>query len=156
MEPSIERAIAIVGVGAILPDAPNAPAFWKNIQGKRYSITEVPSERWSPANDYDPDPSAPDKTYSKIGGWVRGFTFDWQRFRIPPKIAAEALADYGYPDRPLNTENTGVILGTAMGGEMHYLTNLRISFPEYARALEAVGEFQQLPADVRALILARL
>src|SRR6266508_2517603 len=170
MDSSIDRAIAIVGVGALLPDAPSARSFWKNIIDKRYSIIDVPPERWSISSYYDPDPSAPDKTYSKIGGWVRGFTFDWQRFRIPPKvaaamdesqqwavtIAAEALADYGYPDRPLNTENTGVILGTAMGGEMHYLTNLRISFPEYARALEAVGEFQQLPADARALILARL
>ena len=115
MDSTADRAIAIVGLGAILPDAPNAPAFWKNIKDKRYSISDVPSERWSPANYYNPDPSVPDKTYSKIGGWVRGFVFDWQRFRIPPKvaaamdegqqwavtIAAEALADYGYPDRPL-------------------------------------------------------
>jgi acyl transferase domain-containing protein len=28
---SAERAIAIVGVGAMLPDAPNAAAFWNNI-----------------------------------------------------------------------------------------------------------------------------
>ncbi len=49
-------------------------------------------------------------------------------------IAAEALADYGYPDRPLDPERTGVILGTAMGGELHYLTDLRVIFPEYARA----------------------
>ena len=72
------RAVAIVGLGAILPDAPNAPAFWKNICDKRYSITDVPPERWSLADYYDPDPSAPDKTYSKIGGWVRGFAFDWK------------------------------------------------------------------------------
>ena len=111
MEPDINRAVAIVGVGAILPDAPDAPAFWKNLCDKRYSITEVPPDRWSIADYYDPDPSAPDKTYSKIGGWVRGFSFDWKRFRIPPRvaaamdegqqwavtIAAAALADYGYP-----------------------------------------------------------
>ncbi|MBK9714351.1 MAG: SDR family NAD(P)-dependent oxidoreductase [Kouleothrix sp.] len=168
MDSTADRAIAIVGLGAILPDAPNAPAFWKNIKDKRYSISDVPSERWSPANYYNPDPSVPDKTYSKIGGWVRGFVFDWQRFRIPPKvaaamdegqqwavtIAAEALADYGYPDRPLNTENTGVILGTAMGGELHYQTHLRISYPEYIRALEAVGAFQGLPAAARDAIVA--
>ena len=29
MENTAYRAIAIVGVGAILPDAPNVPAFWK-------------------------------------------------------------------------------------------------------------------------------
>ena len=116
--PSSDRAIAIVGVGAILPDALSAPAFWQNIINKRYCITETPPDRWSIADYYDPDPAAPDKTYSKIGGWVRGFTFDWKRFKIPPRvaaamdegqqwavtIAAEALADYGYPERPLDTD----------------------------------------------------
>ncbi len=39
MENTAHRAIAIVGVGAILPDAPNAPAFWENVKTGRYSIT---------------------------------------------------------------------------------------------------------------------
>ena len=162
-----DRAIAVVGVGAILPDAPNARAFWQNILNKRYSITETPADRWSIADYYDPDHNAPDKTYSIIGGWVKGFQFDWQRFRIPPKvaaamdqgqqwavsIAAEALADAGYPDRPLNTDNTGVILGTAMGGELHYITNQRIVYPEFANRLRATSAFQALPSGVQASIL---
>ena len=55
--------VAVVGVGAIMPDAPDADAFWANIRNGRYSITETPTERWDPALYYDPDPSAPDKTY---------------------------------------------------------------------------------------------
>ena len=47
------RAIAIVGLGAMLPDAPNARAFWQNILNKRYSISETPPERWSVADYYD-------------------------------------------------------------------------------------------------------
>ena len=35
MSDTVQRAIAIVGVGAILPDAPTAPAFWQNIKNKR-------------------------------------------------------------------------------------------------------------------------
>ena len=77
-------AVAIVGIGAILPDAPNAPAFWQNVAGKRYGISDVDPARWNPDDYYDPDPAAPDKTYSKIGGWVRGFTFDWKHHHIPP------------------------------------------------------------------------
>ena len=73
MESTSYRAIAIVGAGAILPDAPNVAAFWDNIKNSRYSVTEVQSERWDPALYYDPNHNAPDKTYSKIGGWVR----DW-------------------------------------------------------------------------------
>lgn len=150
-----------------MPDAPSAAAYWQNIVNKRYSITEVPPERWSAALYYDPDPKAPDKTYSKIGGWVRNFEFDWKRFRIPPKVAAamdegqqwavtvcaDALADYGYPQRPLNTERTAVILGTAMGGELHYVTNQRIAFPEFVTRLETVPEFRQLPTATRTAII---
>jgi acyl transferase domain-containing protein/acyl carrier protein/NAD(P)-dependent dehydrogenase (short-subunit alcohol dehydrogenase family) len=169
MSDSAERAIAIVGVGAILPDAPNALAFWNNILNKRYSITETPPERWSIADYYDPDPAAPDKTYSKIGGWVRGFTFDWKRFKIPPRvaaamdegqqwavtIAAEALADYGYPERPLDTDRTGVILGTAMGGELHYITHQRVVFPDYVHLLERTEAWRRLPRDVQQALIAQ-
>ena len=169
MSSDADRAIAVVGVGAVLPDAPDAPTYWQNIRNKRYSISDVPIERWDPADYFDPDPNAPYKTYSKIGGWVRDFEFDWKKFRIPPRvaaamdesqqwavtIAAEALADYGYPERPLNTERTGVILGTAMGGELHYLTTMGISFPEFAHALKDVDEFQALPESQREAILSR-
>ena len=164
-----ERAVAIVGLGAILPDAPSARAFRDNVWAKKYSITEVPPDRWSVADYYDPDPTAPAKTYSKIGAWVRGFQFDWKRWHIPPRvagamdegqqwaitIAAEALADYGYPGKPLDTERTAVVLGNAMAGERHYLTTLRISFPEYRRLLLEAKEFLDLPADVRGAILSR-
>ncbi|MDP7111354.1 MAG: beta-ketoacyl synthase N-terminal-like domain-containing protein, partial [Myxococcota bacterium] len=72
-----QRAVAIVGVGAILPDAPDASAFWDNICQRRYSIDDVPAGRWSPDDYYDTDRGAPCKTYSRIGGWVRDFQFDW-------------------------------------------------------------------------------
>ena len=116
-----DRAIAIVGLGCILPDAPDVDTFWQNIINKRYSISDVPPGRWGTGDYFDPDPRAPDKTYTTIGGWVNGFEFDWRRFRIPPKVAAaidqgqqwaltisaDALADYGYPDNPLNTDGYG-------------------------------------------------
>ncbi|MEJ2759770.1 MAG: beta-ketoacyl synthase N-terminal-like domain-containing protein, partial [Anaerolineales bacterium] len=66
----IRTAVAVVGIGAVMPDAINANQFWQNILNKKYSIGEVPSERWLPDLFYHPDPSIPDKTYSKIGGWV--------------------------------------------------------------------------------------
>src|ERR1017187_6342516 len=141
MENTSYRAIAIVGVGAILPDARNVSAFWENIKNGRYSITEVKPDRWDPALYYDADPHAPDKTYSKIGGWARDYTWDPMKWRlpIPPRVAdamdgsqqwgiactREALEDYGYPKRPLNLDRTAVILGNAMGGEKHYFTVLR-------------------------------
>ena len=64
--------IAIVGLAAIMPDAPDATAFWENIKTGRYSISDVPPDRWDSDLYYDADRNAPDKTYSRIGGWVCG------------------------------------------------------------------------------------
>lgn len=142
-----DRAVAVIGVGAILPDAPNAPQFWENVASARYSIRDVPPERWDPAEYYDPDPKAVGKTYSKIGGWVRDFAFDSMMYRIPPRVASamdvaqmwgisaahEALLDAGHPKKPLNAERTAVIVGNAMGGQMHYLTSFGVMAPPSIR-----------------------
>ena len=50
------QPIAIVGLGAIMPEAPNVAAFWENITKGRYCITDVPKDRWDPELYYDPDP----------------------------------------------------------------------------------------------------
>jgi acyl transferase domain-containing protein/NAD(P)-dependent dehydrogenase (short-subunit alcohol dehydrogenase family)/acyl carrier protein len=172
MENTAHRAIAIVGVGAVLPDAPNVAAFWENVKTGHYSISEVTSDRWDPALYYDPDHSAPDKTYSKIGGWVRDHAWDPVKWRlpIPPRVAdamdgsqkwgiactREALEDYGYPKRPLDLDRTAVILGNAMGGERHYFTILRVYFPEYARELAESTSFAALPEALRRDITCEL
>ncbi|MFN2130484.1 MAG: beta-ketoacyl synthase N-terminal-like domain-containing protein, partial [Anaerolineae bacterium] len=160
MSEQAHRAVAVVGIGAILPDAPDVATFWRNLQQGRYSITEVPHERWDPADYYDPDPSAVDKSYCKIGAWVREYTFEPFKWRlpIPPAVqeamdgaqkwaiaaSRQALVDYGWPERPLDTMRTAVVLGNAMAGEYHYRTSLRIHYPEYAHALEAVPVFREL------------
>ncbi len=172
MESTSSRAIAIVGVGALLPDAPNVTTFWENIKAGRYSISEVKSDRWDPDLYFDADPRAPDKTYSKIGGWVRDFTWDPIKWRlpIPPRVVdamdgsqkwaiactREALEDYGYPNRSLDLDRTAVILGNAMGGERHYFTVLRAYFPEYARELMKSASFAKLPATARDEIVREL
>ena len=172
MESTAHRAIAIVGVGAILPDACNVAAFWDNVKNGRYSISEVSKDRWDPDLYYDADHTAPDKTYSKIGGWVREYAWDPVKWHlpIPPRVVdamdgtqkwaiactREALEDYGSPKRPLDPERTAVILGNAMAGERHYLTALRVYFPEYARELDASASFGALPEAARRDITREL
>ena len=172
MESTAHRAIAIVGAGAVLPDATNVSAFWENVKQGRYSITEVSPERWDPALYFDPDHSAPDKTYSKIGGWVREWKWEPAKWRlpIPPRVVdamdeaqrwaiactREALEDYGYPNRPLNADRTAVILGNAMAGEKHYFTALRVYFPEYASQLSQSAAFAALPLAAREQITREL
>jgi len=151
MSNSLDNAVAIVGVSAILPDAADSEAFWRNVTSGRYSISEVDAERWDPALYYDPDPKAPEKTYSKIGGWVRDWEWEPLKWKlpVPPKVGDAmddahkwtvactrmALADAGWPDRPLDLDRTAVIIGNAISGEKHYLTALRIMFPDVAREL---------------------
>ncbi len=165
MEDTAYRAIAIVGAGAVMPDAANVKAFWENVKQGRYSISEVTPDRWNPDYYYDADHSAPDKTYSKIGGWVREHEWNPIKWRmpIPPRVAdamdgtqkwamactREALEDYGYPKRPLNLDRTAVILGNAMAGEKHYISALRVYFPEYAHELEESPSFAALPESMR-------
>ncbi|HQN07473.1 MAG TPA: SDR family NAD(P)-dependent oxidoreductase [Thermoanaerobaculia bacterium] len=166
MEDTSARAVAVVGVGAIMPGAPSARAFWENITSGAYGISEVDPKRWDPALYWDPDPKAPRKTYSKIGGWVREFPWEPVKWRlpIPPLVEAamddgqkwaialtrEVLADFGYPERPLDLDRTAVILGNAMGGEKHYQTAFHIFTPEVEAELLASPAFAALPADVKA------
>ena len=169
MKDRARTAVAIVGVGAMMPDATDAPTFWDNIKKGRYSVTEVPPDRWDPAKYFDPDPKAPDMSYSKIGSWVK--ECDWNplawKLPIPPKVselmdrtqkwgvmaAREALNDYGFPERPLNTDRTAVILGIAMGGDQHLFTAARALFPEVASAMGDAPSFAGLPVDVRKAII---
>ena len=115
MTTAMHEPIAVVGVSAIMPDGPDAATFWANIKAGRYCISDVPPERWDPELFYDPDPHTPeDKTYSRIGGWVREFAwepFAW-KLPIPPTVSAQmddgqrwavagarsALLDAGWPD----------------------------------------------------------
>ncbi len=166
-----ERAVAIVGLGAILPDAPDVPSFWANLSQGRYSIGEV-TDRWSEALYYDPDPKAPDKTYSRIGAWVRAYDWDPMAWRmpIPPRVgdvmdpaqkwavaaSRQALLDYGYPERPLNPERVAVILGNALGGDFHLLSAARILFPEVGEELTRAPSFQALDPSVRKAVMEEL
>jgi acyl transferase domain-containing protein/acyl carrier protein/NAD(P)-dependent dehydrogenase (short-subunit alcohol dehydrogenase family) len=167
-----EKAVAIVGVGAIMPDAPNAPKFWQNIKDGRNSITEVTPDRWDSSFYYDPDLKALDKSYTKIGGWVREWDWDPLKWRlpIPPKVSAamdltqkwgvvtarEALNDYGYPEKPLNPERVAVILGNAMGGDTHLYSAARVFFPEFVHKLLRSDGYASLPDEKRREIMEQI
>ncbi len=122
--------VAIVGLGAILPGAPDVESFWANILDKVDAITEVPAARWDWQRMFDPDPSAKDKVYSRWGGFIDPVAFDPIAFGMPPKSLASiepfqllalvtaqaALRDAGYERRPFPRERTSVILGAGGGG----------------------------------------
>ena len=103
---------------------------------------------------------------------MREYTWEPMKWKlpIPPRVAdamdiaqqwavactREALEDYGYPKRPMDLDRTAVILGNAMAGEKHYLSSLRVFFPEYARELAASPSFAQLSPELRREITDQL
>ena len=155
-----------------MPDALDLPSFWKNIKEGKYSITDVPRDRWNADLYYDEDRKAPDKTYSKIGGWVKEDNWDPMRWKlpIPPKVSAqmdltqkwaitaarEALLDFDYLNKDFNRDRTAVILGVAMGGDQHLYSASRIFFPEYAEMLKKSDHFSSLPGDMRKIIIEEM
>ncbi|OLE26902.1 MAG: hypothetical protein AUG44_11595 [Actinobacteria bacterium 13_1_20CM_3_71_11] len=80
--------IAIVGRGALLPDALDPDAFWDNISAGRVSLTAAPEGRWRlPHEAVRTTPEAPDDgTWSDVGGYVRGFgeVFDPTGYQLDP------------------------------------------------------------------------
>ena len=163
----LDDAVAIIGLGAVMPGAPDAPSFWRNVLAGTNGIIEVPSDRWDPAVHWDADPSAEDRTYSKIGGFITDFEFDSLRFRIPPNTAkafdpiqqmalvaaTEALADAGYDERPFDRSRCAVILGNALGGERKDETTKRMHLSEFVAALRATSEWQTLSTQQQDALL---
>lgn len=147
-----EEPIAVVGMGLILPGSDSPESFWDRILSGRSGIREVPDGRWG-KNEYyyDPDPKAPDKTYTKIGGFIDDFQFDPLAYRIPPTIAGKmdrtqqmavscvgkALEDAGLSPKDLKGRRVGVIVGNSMGGPSTDLYATRVNLPHAVACLEA-------------------
>ncbi|UFQ14397.1 MULTISPECIES: type I polyketide synthase [Streptomyces] len=120
--------IAIVGLGSIFPQADDISEFWSNVTFGRDAVTDVPPAWWDPAEHFDPNPLAEDKTYARRGGFISPQAFDPRAFGMTPKsldsvglvqllslaVARGTLADAArgregwYPP-----DRTGVILGMA-------------------------------------------
>src|ERR1039457_1975103 len=121
--------VAIIGMGCLLPKAPNVRAFWANILNKVDAIGEIPKERFNIDLYYDPDRKAKDKTHSRWGGFLDAVPFDPMRYGIPPAALPsidplqllalvtvdQALRDAGYHDRDFPRQKTSVILGLSGG-----------------------------------------
>jgi hypothetical protein len=155
-----QEPIAIIGIGCRLPGASSAEQLWKRLLEGWSGIIEVPTDRWDPALYWSPDHSVPDKTYSKIGGFITDFTFNPRRFRIPPstvrlidvvqqialEASADALEDAGYgAAKDFDRERVAVILGQSMGGEITDEYAVRAFFPSLRKALSEVPQFSSLP-----------
>ncbi len=155
-----KEPLAVVGIGLRFPGSSSPAEFWEQILAGRSGIRVVPEDRWGKVEHYyDPDPKTPDKSYTKIGGFITDFHFDPLRFRIPPSVVAkmdrtqqlavvcagDALEDAGLSPEKLQGRRVGVMIGNSMGGENTDLYAQRLGLP---RALECLQKsIEQLPIE---------
>jgi polyketide-type polyunsaturated fatty acid synthase PfaA len=158
--------IAIIGMSALFPKAKNLHEYWDNIIGKVDCITDIPTSRWNIDDYYDPDPTAPDKTYCKRGGFIPDIDFNPLEFGLPPNIlevtdiaqllslvvAKAAMEDAGYGESKNFSsdihdqlrQRTGVVLGV-IGGCMQLIVPLttRLQYPVWEKVLKSSGMSDQ-------------
>lgn len=130
--------IAVVGVGALMPGATGAGDFWRVVLEGQDLITDVPPERWRTEDHYDPDPSAPDRTYGRRGAFLPEVDFEPIAYGVPPmtlpatdtsqllalmvaeSVFADMVTGLGDRERVSVVLGTGVLeLGTHMAGRHH-------------------------------------
>ncbi len=153
--------VAIVGMACVMPGATDLDEFWRNVVAGVNSITEVPPERWDVGRYFDPDwdhASAAQRTgsASRWGGFLPDIAFDALAYGIPPaslaaieptqllslKVAADALADAGYAERPFERERASVIFGAEGGTDQTTAHGFRAMYPSYLGEMPAeLGEW---------------
>ena len=139
--------IAVIGLGALMPDATDIEAFWQNVLDAKVSIRPLPDDRWpGPLNHFwkegGPGNHTEGYSYAKIGALVSDAEFDWRRWRQPPgtlpqidpcqlwavSVSADAIEHAGYDGeaKDIDRTRTGVVFANALGGENRNLSNLRV------------------------------
>ena len=170
MTRSKNDAIAVVGMGAILPAAVSTADFWRYLLSGRELIREVPPTYWLPEDLYYPDWRVPDKVYCKKGAFLDPIDFDPMKYGVPPKLLEstdtcqllalmvadqvlhDALGDrFDHVDR----ERIGCILGICSGLELVGEMAGRLQRPSYVKVLRENGlpedEVQKISSDITSL-----
>ncbi|MBX6390349.1 MAG: acyltransferase domain-containing protein, partial [Frankia sp.] len=172
--------IAIVGMAAVFPGAPDVETYWANIVAGVDAVTEVPADRFDAEAFYSPDAvvrNAGTMTPSKWGGFLPRIPFDALAYGIPPRslrsietgqllaleVSARALRDAGYDRRPFDRSRTAVVFGAEAGADLSGAYGMRAGFrslfgelpPELAEHLPELDE-DSFPGILANVIAGRV
>ncbi|GIF08490.1 type I polyketide synthase [Actinoplanes siamensis] len=165
----MSERIAIVGMACRYPDAASPVEYWENILAGRRAFRRLPAERMSLDDYYSPDPSAPDRFYTRYAAVIEGYEFDRFAYKIAGStfrstdlthwlaldVAATALADAGFPmAEGLPRERTGVIVGNTLTGEFSRANLMRLRWPYVRRVMATALAAQDWSAQRVAEFLA--
>jgi acyl transferase domain-containing protein len=153
--------IAIIGAGCVLPGALNSKEFRSLLADpKQTAISDIPAGRWTI------DPNQPGSTRYPIrfrqGGFVKSFTYDWKRHKVPPKQIAsasplqfmildavsQAIDQTGMEFTTERRARTGVVVGTMFGGDFSNQLQMGLRIPELKRRLSNQLEKENVPQQL--------
>ncbi|TKT10084.1 type I polyketide synthase, partial [Streptomyces galbus] len=145
--------IAIVGLSALYPKSRDLREFWANVVSAADCIEDVPATHWDVSEHYDSDPSAPDKTYSKRGGFIPTVPFNPLEFGLPPNtlevtdvlqllslvVARDLLKDAGADQDWYDASRTGVVLGVTGANQLTQPLSARLQTPVLKEVVRSCG-----------------
>ncbi|GIH67823.1 type I polyketide synthase [Sphaerimonospora thailandensis] len=144
--------IAIVGMACVYPDAASPRELWENALAGRRAFRRLPDVRMRLEDYWDPDPSVPDRFYSRTAAVIEGYEFDRIGYKIAGStyrstdlthwlaldVAGRALADAGFAQgEGLPRERTGVVVGNTLTGEFTRANVMRLRWPYVRRTVAA-------------------
>ena len=159
-----DQAIAIVGMGAVVPEGIGLDNYWDMIIKGVDACTTIPKERWDWRLHYDPDPSTKDKTYTKIGAFIKELDMNPFEFKIPPKVfeqidrfqkyaiyaTKEALSDCKMiNNNTVDRSRVGVIVANSGGGEVRDFASFRIGIAELKKYCSESDVWKDIPEHAR-------
>lgn len=138
-----DEPIAIVGRGVVLPGAFGVKQFASLLSGDATALCHAPKERWRGALGVG-TMSSPHFVPTCVGGFIRGYQFDGQPYRIPPKqvrmanpvqmmlidAVAQASQEVDGGKWAMDRSRTSVIIGTIFGGEFSNQLQIGLRLPE--------------------------
>jgi len=166
-----DTSIAIVGMACEFPNASQPQELWENALARRQAFRAMPDCRLNRGDYVDPDPKAADKTYLRYVALIEGYHFDRVGFRISAEsfssadmvhwltldVVHRALIDAGYPHaKGLPRDETGVLLGNTLTGEMTRTATMRLRWPYVSRLIDRQMAAEGRTAAERTLFLAEL
>ncbi len=135
--PTHSTDVAIIGMSGQFGAANDLEEYWDALINGKSLIEEVPVERWNIDEKFSADKSAPDKTYSKWGSFIKDIDkFDPLFFKISGGEAEsmdpqqrlflmhcwKAIEDAAINPRKLKAGKCGVYVGVGPGD---YLTSIQ-------------------------------
>jgi len=174
MRSSDSEPIAIVGRGVVLPGAFTVEAFGRLLSSDANALCQPPQGRWLGGSELG---SSPFTVPTHLGGYIAGYRFDGQPYRIPPKqvdlanplqmmlidAVEQASKESDGGKWLVDRQKTSVVIGTIFGGEFSNHLQIGLRLPEIckhlsdelaARGIQS-SKAEELVSQYRELMLRR-